>query len=89
MHVHRSAKPPQPDRAALRSEFWAAPDDAWLDRRTVAAGLCMSTHWLEKFVTSGGGPPFRKVGLRRVRYRKRDVLFWFEQYTTRRQARSS
>jgi predicted DNA-binding transcriptional regulator AlpA len=83
MRIHRSANPPGPDRAALRSEFWDAPDDAWLDRKTVAAGLGMSISWLEKLATQGNGPPYRKMGKRRVLYRKRDVVAWFENYASR------
>jgi predicted DNA-binding transcriptional regulator AlpA len=80
VRIHNSAKPPRPDRAALRFEFWAAPDDAWLDRKTVAAGLGMSVSWLEKLVTQGSGPPYRSVGTRKVVYRRRDVLRWFDEY---------
>ena len=84
MRLHRSAKPLEADRAALRFEFWAAPDEAWLDRKTVAAGLGMSVSWLEKFTTRGGGPPYREVGKRRVLYRKADVLRWFHEHTVQR-----
>lgn len=83
MHLHQSARPPKPSHAELRDAFWSAPLDAPLDRKTVAAGLCRSTGWLELLATRGGGPPFLKCGSHRVLYVKRDVLGWWQNYTRR------
>jgi len=80
MRLHQSAKPPRPDQVELRNQFWSAPHEALLDRKTVAAGLSRSTGWLELRATRGDGPPFLKVGTHRVLYRKGDVLVWFESY---------
>ena len=33
--------------ADLRAEFWRAPDEALLDRKTAAAGLGYTVGWLE------------------------------------------
>lgn len=63
--------------ADLRAEFWAAPGEALLDRKTAAAGLGYTVGWLEWTATHGGGPVLTKLG-RSVRYRKGDVLAWIE-----------
>jgi hypothetical protein len=55
--------------AELRAEFWNAPDDALLDRKTVAAGIHRSIGWMELKAIHGGGIPFYKCG-RRCLYRK-------------------
>jgi hypothetical protein len=83
MPLHESARPPRPDRADLRNEFWSAHADALLDRKTVAAGLNRSCGFLEQLATRGGGPAFFKAGTHRVLYRKSDVLSWFEGYAQR------
>jgi hypothetical protein len=78
-----SARPLKVELAELRDFFWSAPDEALLDRKTVAAGLNRSVSWLEHFVTHGGGPEYLKVGPHRVLYRKGTVVRWFEQYSTK------
>ncbi|WKB56068.1 helix-turn-helix transcriptional regulator [Eleftheria terrae] len=76
----------QASTADLRAEFWRAPSEALLDRKTTAAGLGYSTGWLEWTATHGGGPLLTKIG-RSVRYRKADVLAWLE--ANRRRVRST
>ncbi len=73
--------------ADLRVEFWQAPVEALLDRKTAAAGMGYTTGWLEWAATNGGGPILTKIG-RTVRYRKADVLAWLEA-NSRRIERSS
>lgn len=62
-------------KAELLGLFWSAPDDALLDRKTVAAGLNLSAITLEIYAVKGGGPAYIKRG-RRVLYVKRDALAW-------------
>ncbi|WP_146215962.1 hypothetical protein [Aquitalea magnusonii] len=62
----------------LRIEFWKAPDEAFLPRNVVAAGIDHSISWLEAKATHGGGPLMRKYG-RRVLYCKKDVLVWLSE----------
>ena len=83
MRLHESARPPKSTKAELRDEFWAAPNEALLSRKVVAAGLSRSSAWLEALAMKGGGPEFLKCGSHRVLYRKKDVLAWFERYATR------
>ena len=63
--------------AALRAEFWQAPNEALLDRKTAAIGMGYTVGWLEWVATHGGGPVITKIG-RSVRYRKSDVLAWLD-----------
>ena len=59
----------QRDSAAdLRVEFWRAPVQALLNRKTTAIGLGYTVGWLEWVATNGGGPVLTKIG-RTVRYR--------------------
>ena len=61
--------------ADLRAEFWRAPNESLLNRKTTAAGMGYTVGWLESVATNGGGPILTKIG-RSVRYRKSDVLAW-------------
>lgn len=70
------------ERAALRQEFWQAPDEALLSRAITAAGIGYTIGWLEWAATHGGGPVMTKLG-RTVRYRKADVLAWIETHGQR------
>ena len=63
--------------ADLRVEFWRAPVQALLNRKTTAIGLGYTVGWLEWVATNGGGPVLTKIG-RTVRYRKADVLAWLQ-----------
>ena len=63
--------------ADLRAEFWYAPEDSLLDRKTTAAGIGYTVGWLEAVALTGGGPILTKLG-RTVRYRKTDVLAWLK-----------
>lgn len=66
-----------PDPVTLRAEFYRLPDDAQVDRPTVAAVRYVTTATLEAEAIKGGGPPYTRIG-RRALYRKRDVLAWME-----------
>jgi len=68
--------------ADLRADFWHAPDEALLDRKTAAAGMGYTPAWLEWAATHGGGPVITKIG-RNVRYRKTDVLAWLNAHSRR------
>ena len=68
---------PMPTQAELIQLFWSAPDDALLDRKTIAAGLSLSPTTLEIYAVKGGGPTYIKRG-QHVRYTKRDALAWHE-----------
>jgi len=66
-----------PSVAELRGDFWRAPQEALLDRKTAAAGMGYTVGWLEWTATNGGGPILTKIG-RSVRYRKSDVINWLD-----------
>ena len=79
----KRARPSRVTNAAeLRAEFWRAPDEALLDRKTTAAGLGYTVGWLEWVAKQGGGPVLTKIG-RSVRYRKADVLAWLKAHSRR------
>lgn len=63
------------DAVALRAEFWALPDDAMVDRATVAAARYVGTDTMEADAIRGGGVPYTRIG-RRALYRKADVIAW-------------
>ena len=69
----RVQRPQRASIADLRAEFWRAPDESLLDRKTTAAGMGYTVGWLEFVATNGGGPVLTKIG-RSVRYRKADAL---------------
>ena len=53
------------------------PDDL-LPTRSTAAWLGVSTQWLEIGRHRGYGPKFRRIGPRRIRYMRADILAWLE-----------
>lgn len=63
------------DAAVLRAEFYRLPDEALLDRETVAAAYYKAPQTFEVLAIKGGGPPYTRIG-RRALYRKADVLAW-------------
>lgn len=73
----RVQRPQRTSIADLRADFWRAPDESLLDRKTTAAGMGYTVGWLEFVATNGGGPVLTKIG-RSVRYRKSDVLAWLK-----------
>lgn len=73
----RVRTPIAPSVAELRADFWRAPAQSLLDRKTAAAGMGYTVGWLEWTATHGGGPILTKIG-RSVRYRKSDVLNWLD-----------
>lgn len=72
---HRAQSTKRISTADLRTEFWRAPNESLLNRKTTAAGMGYTVGWLESVATNGGGPILTKIG-RSVRYRKSDVLAW-------------
>lgn len=74
---HRAQSIRRISTADLRTEFWRAPNESLLDRKTTAAGIGYTVGWLESVATNGGGPVLTKIG-RSVRYRKSDVLAWLK-----------
>lgn len=71
----------------LRTEFWDAPQEALLDRKTTAAGIGYSLGWIEIKANTGGGIPYLKCG-RRCLYRKSDTLEWLASNSKRVQSTS-
>jgi hypothetical protein len=59
----------------LRAEFWRLPDDAMVDRPTIAAAFYLSVASMEALAVKGGGPKYTRIN-RRALYRKRDGLQW-------------
>lgn len=66
-----------PQQADLRSQFWALPDVALVDRDTAGAALYLGRVSMEAYAVKGGGPPYTRIG-RRALYRKADLLAWAE-----------
>lgn len=65
----------------LVSTFWAAPDQAFFDQKTIAAVLCCSESKMERDRWAGGGIPYYKID-RRCLYRKADVVKWVEAHAS-------
>jgi hypothetical protein len=60
--------------------FWGAPSRALFDQDVIAIILDCSPASLERSRWSGiGGPPFKKIGTRSVRYEKQSVIDWLSQ----------
>ena len=57
----RVQRPPRASIADLRADFWRAPDESLLDRKTTAAGMGYTVGWLEFVATNGGGPVSPKL----------------------------
>ncbi len=53
------------------------PDDL-LDTAALTDWLGLSKQWAEIGRSRGYGPPFIRLGPRRIRYRRKDVLRWLE-----------
>jgi hypothetical protein len=84
--MQMSGSAPKKSKSELYNAFWAAQDDALVERQTMAAGLCMSVAWANVIAVKGGGPAFIKFG-RKSFYRKLDVVDWINK--TGRKARST
>ena len=59
----------------------SGPADDLLSTREVADWLGMSILWLEVGRMRGYGPRFVRIGTRRIRYRRADVLAWLKSRT--------
>lgn len=55
-----------------------ADPDLLLNTKQLAEWLGVSTQWVEIGRSKGYGPPFRKIGLKAVRYHVGDVKAWLE-----------
>ncbi|WP_198375110.1 helix-turn-helix transcriptional regulator [Neoroseomonas rubea] len=60
--------------------------DEYLDEVALAKRLKLSRRSIQRFRTTGEGPPFVRVGQRRVAYRLADVEAWAEARTFRHRA---
>lgn len=61
----------------------AHADDDYLTSKEAARFMGLSRSWLEKRRVFGDGPPYYKIGERRVLYRRAEVVAWLEQHRTR------
>jgi predicted DNA-binding transcriptional regulator AlpA len=61
----------------------ALDQEKLLSTRELAPLLGVSTQWLEIGRHEGYGPAFVRIGSRRIRYRRDDVLSWLETRTHR------
>lgn len=60
---------------AVRQARAALPEAGWLDTHAAAAYLSLTRKQLEHWRSSGGGPPYAKIG-RHVRYRRAELDAW-------------
>lgn len=67
------------DRRAARLAAAQGPSDELLDTKSVAEWLGVSPQFLEKGRVQGYGPTYIRLGPKRIRYRRLDVLSWLEQ----------
>ena len=51
-------------------------DDDFLSDQQLAEMLDVTTRTTGRWRADGGGPPFARIGMRRVLYRRSDVLAW-------------
>lgn len=68
-------------RASALIEAGAGADDDLLSTRELADWLGMSNLWLELGRMHGYGPRYIRIGTRRIRYRRADVLTWLRERT--------
>jgi hypothetical protein len=69
---------PDKDRATILAAFYAAPDDALFDEKTIAAVRDCSLATMQRDRWAGTGIPFIKPTPRTVRYRKSTVNNWLD-----------
>ena len=75
LHLDRRA-------AALRNaEAAKGPPDQLITTPVLCEWLGVSLQWAEIARLKGTGPPFKKLGHSRVRYKRSDVLAWLEERT--------
>lgn len=67
------------NRIDILKEFEDAPDGAWFSQKVLAALRDCSTSLLERERWLGAGVRFVKQG-HLVRYRKQDILEWFNSH---------
>lgn len=61
------------------NRFWSSPNDSYFPPETIAIVFDVSLSWLQLKRCIGGGIQFTKVGSRKIRYQKEDVLEFFDQ----------
>lgn len=57
----------------LRTQFWEAPNESFLQRNCVAAAFYRSTRWLWEHEKLGTAPPHIQIG-KLTLYKKEEVL---------------
>lgn len=63
--------------------FWNAPPTALFDQNIISIVISRSPASLERARWAGfGGPPFKRIGNRSIRYEKQAVLDWINQLPT-------
>ncbi len=65
-------------RAADIAAAGNGPPDELIDSKELARWLGVSKQWVEIARHRGWGPKFVRLGPRRIRYRRIDVLAWLE-----------
>lgn len=65
-------------RAGDLADASAGSPDELIDTKTLSRWLGVSQQWCEIARHRGYGPKFVRLGKRRVRYRRIDVLSWLE-----------
>lgn len=68
-------------RAEQLAEAGAGAGDEFISTKELAAWVRMSPQWVELGRTKGYGPRFVRIGPKRVRYRRSDVLEWLASRT--------
>ena len=53
-------------------------DDRYIDEKTAAEFLGIAVKTLQGYRVKGGGPEFRKIGAKTVRYKFSDLKIWAE-----------
>lgn len=69
------------DRVAETERFWVSPDDALFSSEIIALVFDVSIPWLQLKRCTGGGIPYIKSGPRRVLYKKKDAVDYFDKDT--------
>ena len=72
-HLDRRA-----DAIAAASEGY---DDQLISTKQLAEWFGVSTQWCEVRRRLGHGPPFKRLGPRRIRYKRADVMAWLDERT--------
>ncbi|MDQ8951981.1 DNA-binding protein [Acinetobacter rudis] len=69
------------ERLSETQRFWVSPDDALFPSKTIALVFDVSIPWLQLKRCTGDGIPYVKSGPRRVLYKKKDAVEFFNKKT--------